>query len=152
LLETIKRIDATSLQRFREAFTGVQEHFLNLFQRLFNGGKCEMVLIDPENPNESGIDIHVQPPGKRIQNIHLISGGEKALTGIAFLMALFQYHPSPFCVMDEVDAPLDDSNIQRFTSLISEMKDKIQFVIVTHMKQTMVAASQLYGVTMAEPG
>lgn len=152
LLETIQRIDVTSLQRFREAFVGVQTHFQNLFQRLFNGGKCEMVLLDPENPNDSGIDVHVQPPGKRIQNINSLSGGEKALTGIAFLIALFQYHPSPFCVMDEVDAPLDDSNILRFTSLIAEMKEKVQFLIVTHMKQTMASASQLYGITMGEPG
>lgn len=152
LLETIERIDVTSLQRFKEAFQGVQTNFQNMFQRLFNGGKCEMVLIDPENAGESGIDVHVQPPGKRIQNINSLSGGEKALTGIAFLMALFQYHPSPFCVMDEVDAPLDDSNILRFTSLIAEMRDKVQFMVVTHMKQTMASASQLYGITMGEPG
>lgn len=152
LLETIQRIDATSLQRFRDAFQAVQSHFHDLFQRLFNGGKCEMVLTDPENPGESGIDIHVQPPGKRLQNMNLLSGGEKTLTGIAFLMALFQYHASPFCVMDEVDAALDEINIQRFAALISEMKKAIQFVIVTHNKRTMEAADQLYGITMAEPG
>ncbi|MCI0612417.1 hypothetical protein L0244_05460, partial [bacterium] len=152
LLETIKRIDETSLRRFREAFDAVQGHFQNFFQRLFNGGKSEMVLIDPENVHDSGIDIHVQPPGKRLQNVNLLSGGEKALSGIAFLMALFQYTPSPFCVMDEVDAALDDANINRFTSLISEMKMHIQFIIVTHQKGTMEAADQLYGVTMAEPG
>jgi chromosome segregation protein len=152
LLETIQRIDATSLKRFQEALQGVQASFQDLFQRLFNGGKAEMVLIDPENPNESGVDIHVQPPGKRLQNMHLLSGGEKTLTGIAFLMALFQYHASPFCVMDEVDAALDEVNVQRFTSLIAEMKQKIQFLIVTHNKRTMEAADQLYGVTMAEPG
>jgi chromosome segregation protein len=152
LLETIQRIDATSLQRFRDAFAAVQSHFHDLFQRLFNGGKCEMVLTDPENPGESGIDIHVQPPGKRLQNMNLLSGGEKTLTGIAFLMALFQYHASPFCVMDEVDAALDEINIQRFAALISEMKKKIQFVIVTHNKRTMEAADQLYGITMGEPG
>ncbi len=152
LLETIKRIDETSLRRFREAFEAVQGHFQNFFQRLFNGGKSEMVLIDPENVHDSGIDIHVQPPGKRLQNVNLLSGGEKALSGIAFLMALFQYNPSPFCVMDEVDAALDEVNIQRFTSLISEMKKHIQFIVVTHQKLTMEAADQLYGVTMAEPG
>jgi chromosome segregation protein len=152
LLDTILRIDATSLQRFREAFQAVQENFQNLFQRLFGGGKCELVLIDPENPNESGIDIHVQPPGKRLQNMNLLSGGEKTLTGIAFLMALFQYHTSPFCVMDEVDAALDEINVQRFAALISEMKTGIQFVIVTHNKRTMEAADHLYGITMAEPG
>jgi chromosome segregation protein len=152
LLETIQRIDVTSLQRFREAFVKVQTHFQDLFQRLFNGGKCEMVLVDPENPSESGIDIHVQPPGKRLQNMNLLSGGEKTLTGVAFLMALFQYHTSPICVMDEVDAALDEVNIQRFASLISEMKRQIQFIIVTHNKRTMEAADQLYGVTMGEPG
>jgi chromosome segregation protein len=152
LLETIQRIDVTSLQRFREAFVKVQTHFQDLFQRLFNGGKCEMVLVDPENPGESGIDIHVQPPGKRLQNMNLLSGGEKTLTGVAFLMALFQYHTSPICVMDEVDAALDEVNVQRFASLISEMKKQIQFIIVTHNKRTMEAADQLYGVTMGEPG
>lgn len=152
LLETIQRIDVTSLQRFREAFLKVQTHFQDLFQRLFNGGKCEMVLVDPENPSESGIDIHVQPPGKRLQNMNLLSGGEKTLTGVAFLMALFQYHTSPICVMDEVDAALDEVNVQRFSSLISEMKTQIQFIIVTHNKRTMEDADQLYGVTMGEPG
>lgn len=152
LLETIQRIDQTSLQRFREAYDAVQTNFLDYFQRLFNGGKCEMVLTDPENPNESGIDIHVQPPGKRLQNMMQLSGGEKALSGIAFLMSLFRYHASPFCVMDEVDAPLDESNVGRFVSLISEMKKQVQFIVVTHNKRTMEAADQLYGVTMAEPG
>jgi chromosome segregation protein len=152
LLETIQRIDQTSLQRFREAFDAVQTNFLDYFQRLFNGGKCEMVMTDPENPNESGIDIHVQPPGKRLQNMMQLSGGEKALSGIAFLMSLFRYHASPFCVMDEVDAPLDESNVGRFVSLISEMKKQVQFIVVTHNKRTMEAADQLYGVTMGEPG
>ncbi|HSP05670.1 MAG TPA: chromosome segregation protein SMC, partial [Acidobacteriota bacterium] len=152
LLETIQRIDQTSLQRFREAFQAVQANFLDYFQRLFSGGKCEMVLTDAKNPNESGIDIHVQPPGKRLQNMMQLSGGEKALSGIAFLMALFRYHASPFCVMDEVDAPLDESNVGRFVSLISEMKKQVQFIVVTHNKRTMEAADQLYGVTMGEPG
>jgi len=152
LLETIQKIDATSLQRFREAFEGVQSHFQDLFLRLFNGGKAEMVLVDPENPNESGIEIHVQPPGKRLQNMNLLSGGEKSLTGVAFLMALFQYHASPFCIMDEVDAALDEVNVQRFTALISDMKKAIQFIVVSHNKRTMESADQLYGVTMTEPG
>jgi chromosome segregation protein len=152
LLETIQKIDVTSLQRFREAFQGVQEHFQDLFLRLFNGGKAEMVLVDPENPNDSGIEIHVQPPGKRLQNMNLLSGGEKSLTGVAFLMALFQYHASPFCIMDEVDAALDEVNVQRFTALVSDMRRQIQFIVVTHNKRTMEAADQLYGVTMAEPG
>ncbi len=152
LLETIQKIDATSLQRFREAFQGVQTHFQDLFLRLFNGGKAEMVLVEPENPNESGIDIHVQPPGKRLQNMNLLSGGEKSLTGVAFLMAMFQYHASPFCIMDEVDAALDEVNVQRFTSLIADMKRQIQFIVVTHNKRTMESADQLYGITMGEPG
>ena len=152
LLDTIQRIDVTSLKRFQEAFSGVQTHFQDLFQRLFNGGRGEMVLSDPENPNESGIEVHVQPPGKRLQNMNLMSGGEKTLTGIAFLMSLFQYHASPFCVMDEVDAALDEVNVQRFTALISDMRKHIQFIVVTHNKRTMEAADQLYGVTMGEPG
>ncbi len=152
LLDTIQRIDVTSLKRFQEAFAGVQGHFQDLFQRLFDGGRGEMVLSDPEDPNESGIEVHVQPPGKRLQNMNLMSGGEKTLTGIAFLMSLFQYHASPFCVMDEVDAALDEINVQRFTALISDMRKQIQFIVVTHNKRTMEAADQLYGVTMAEPG
>jgi len=152
LLDTIQRIDATSLKRFQEAFAGVQTHFQDLFQRLFDGGRGEMVLSDPENPNESGIEVHVQPPGKRLQNMNLMSGGEKTLTGIAFLMSLFQYHASPFCVMDEVDAALDEVNVQRFTALVSDMRKQIQFIVVTHNKRTMESADQLYGVTMGEPG
>jgi chromosome segregation protein len=152
LLDTIQRIDATSLKRFEEAFKGVQSNFQDLFLRLFNGGKAEMVLTDPENPNDSGIEIHVQPPGKRLQNMNLLSGGEKTLTGIAFLMALFRYHSSPFCMMDEVDAALDEVNVQRYTALIADMKKEIQFLIVTHNKRSMESADQLYGVTMSEPG
>ena len=119
---------------------------------LFGGGTGEMRLIDEENVAESGIDIVASPPGKRLQNVLLLSGGEKALTALALLMGIFKYQPSPFCVLDEVDAPLDDANIQRFTRLLDEMSQHTQFIIITHAKRTMEAAQVLYGVTMQEPG
>ena len=111
-----------------------------------------MRLTDEENVNESGIDIVASPPGKRLQSVLLLSGGEKALTALALLMGIFKYQPSPFCVLDEVDAPLDDANIQRFTRLLEEMSQHTQFIIITHAKRTMEAAQVLYGVTMQELG
>jgi len=122
------------------------------FQTLFGGGTGEMRLTDQENIAESGIDIVCSPPGKRLQNVLLLSGGEKALAAVALLMAIFRYQPSPFCVMDEVDAPLDEANIGRLTRLIKEMSVNTQFVVITHSKRTMEAAQALYGVTMQEPG
>jgi chromosome segregation protein len=111
-----------------------------------------MTLLDEEDVLESGIDIYAQPPGKRLQNVMLLSGGEKALTVFALLIAIFMYRPSRFCVLDEVDAPLDDANVRRFTKLISEMSEEIQFIVVTHNRRTMESAQVLYGITMQEPG
>ena len=122
------------------------------FRTLFGGGTGEMRLTDPENISESGIDIVCSPPGKRLQNVLLLSGGEKALAAVALLMAIFRYQPSPFCVMDEVDAPLDEANIGRLNRLIGEMSVNTQFVVITHSKRTMESAQALYGVTMQEPG
>jgi chromosome segregation protein len=119
---------------------------------LFGGGTGEMRLTDQENIADSGIDIVCSPPGKRLQNVLLLSGGEKALAAVALLMAIFRYQPSPFCVLDEVDAPLDEANIGRLTRLIAEMSVNTQFVVITHSKKTMEAAQALYGVTMQEPG
>jgi chromosome segregation protein len=119
---------------------------------LFSGGQCDLRMLDEEDVLESGIDIIAQPPGKRLQNVLLLSGGEKALTALALLVAIFRYRPSPFCVMDEVDAPLDDANIQRFTSLIKGLSEQTQFILITHNKKTMEIAEALYGVTMDEPG
>jgi chromosome segregation protein len=141
-----------SRQKFSEAFEAINENFRQAFQKLFAGGTGEMRLTDQENLAESGIDIVCSPPGKRLQNVLLLSGGEKALAAVALLMAIFRYQPSPFCVMDEVDAPLDESNVARLNRLLVEMSEHTQFVVITHSKRTMEAAQALYGVTMQEPG
>lgn len=150
--QAIREIDAETRKRFQEAFTAINQHFGVMFQRLFNGGSAEMRLTDPENLAESGIDIVASPPGKRLQNVLLLSGGEKALTALALLLAIFKYQPSPFCVLDEVDAPLDDPNIDRLMHILREMSAHTQFIVITHTKRTMEAAEALYGVTMQEPG
>jgi chromosome segregation protein len=148
----IQDIDQVSRQKFAEAFEAINAHFRECFLTLFGGGTGEMRLTDQENLAESGIDIICSPPGKRLQNVLLLSGGEKALAAVALLIAIFKYQPSPFCVMDEVDAPLDEANIGRLTKLLREMADQTQFVVITHSKRTMEAAQALYGVTMQEPG
>ena len=150
--KAIQEIDEVSRHKFAEAFEAINAHFRDIFQTLFVGGTGEMRLTDQENLAESGIDIVCSPPGKRLQNVLLLSGGEKALAAMAILMAVFRYQPSPFCVMDEVDAPLDEVNIGRLTRLIQEMSLQTQFVMITHSKRTMEAAQSLYGVTMQEPG
>ncbi|HUK19892.1 MAG TPA: chromosome segregation protein SMC, partial [Bryobacteraceae bacterium] len=150
--KAIQEIDQVSRQKFAEAFEAVNANFRSIFQTLFGGGTGEMRLTDQENLAESGIDIVCSPPGKRLQNVLLLSGGEKALAAVALLMAIFKYQPSPFCVLDEVDAPLDESNIVRLTRLLKEMSLETQFVVITHSKRTMEAAQALYGVTMQEPG
>ncbi len=152
LLDTIRKINATSSERFAEAFAAINKNFSELFQRLFRGGSAEMKLLDENDLLDSGIEITAQPPGKRNQSILLLSGGEKAMTAIALLMGIFRYKPSPFCILDEVDAPLDDANIDRFAQLIREMSEETQFIAITHNKRTMEAADALYGVTMEEPG
>ena len=150
--KAIQEIDTESRKRFTDAFHAINQHFRETFTKLFGGGIAEMRLADEENANECGIDIVASPPGKRLQNVLLLSGGEKALTALALLMAIFRYTPSPFCVLDEVDAPLDEPNIQRLMGLLREMAAQTQFVMITHAKRTMEAASALYGVTMQEPG
>ncbi|HXK01783.1 MAG TPA: chromosome segregation protein SMC [Verrucomicrobiae bacterium] len=150
--KAIQEIDQVSRQKFAEAFEAINANFRVAFQTLFGGGTGEMRLTDQENLAESGIDIICSPPGKRLQNVLLLSGGEKALAAVALLMAIFRYQPSPFCVMDEVDAPLDEANIGRLTKLLAEMSQQTQFVVITHSKRTMEAAQALYGVTMQEPG
>jgi chromosome segregation protein len=152
LLETIRKINATSSERFAEAFAQINAHFSELFQRLFRGGTAQMRLLDENDLLDSGIEITAQPPGKRNQSILLLSGGEKAMTAIALLMGIFKYKPSPFCILDEVDAPLDDANIDRFAQLIREMSEETQFIAITHNKRTMEGADALYGVTMEEAG
>jgi chromosome segregation protein len=148
----IHELDTESRRRFKEAFDGINEHFRKMFQVLFGGGQGEMRLTDENNLSESGIDLVASPPGKRLQNVLLLSGGEKSLTAMALLMAIFRYTPSPFCILDEVDAPLDEPNIERLTRLIKDMASETQFIVITHAKRTMEAAQALYGVTMQEPG
>jgi chromosome segregation protein len=149
---TIKEIDIFSRQKFEEAFHKINENFQTTFRKLFGGGHALMRLTDQENSAESGIDVVASPPGKKLQNVLLLSGGEKALTALALLVGIFQYQPSPFCILDEVDAPLDEANIGRFTELVREMSIQTQFVLITHSKKTMSIAPVLYGVTMQEPG
>jgi chromosome segregation protein len=149
---TITELDQVSRQKFEEAFNFINSQFAVAFQSLFGGGHGEMRLGEPDSSGEMGIDIVAQPPGKRLQNILLLSGGEKALTALALLIAVFRYQPSPFCILDEVDAPLDEANVGRFNKLLADMCGQTQFIVVTHNRKTMEMGSVLYGVTMQEPG
>jgi chromosome segregation protein len=150
--EAIKRIDETTRQRFVEAFAAINRNFQDTFSTLFGGGRAGLTLIDEDDPLESGIEIIAQPPGKRLQSVQLLSGGEKALTAIALMFGLFKYKPSPFCLLDEIDAPLDDANIGRFVEMLRGMQKHTQFILITHNRKTMEIADRLYGVTMEEPG
>ena len=150
--ETLREIRQRTKHRFREAFDRINAYFGEIFQELFGGGRGEMLLIEPDDPLESGIEIVAQPPGKRLQSVLLLSGGEKAMAAMALILAIFRYRPSPFCVLDEVDAPLDEANIDRFTEKVRAMSRHTQFLVVTHNKRTMEAADSIYGVTMPEPG
>jgi chromosome segregation protein len=149
---SIKEIDDVSRMKFDEAFKVINENFSVTFTKLFGGGQAFMKLTDTENTNESGIDIVASPPGKKLQNILLLSGGEKALTALSLLVGIFQFQPAPFCILDEVDAPLDETNVGRFAKLIHDMSANTQFVVITHSKRTMAQADVIYGVTMQEPG
>jgi chromosome segregation protein len=150
--KAIAEINRRSVEQFEDAFRNIRENFIEVFRILFKGGQCDLRLLDEGDLLDSGVDIVAQPPGKRLQNVLLLSGGEKALTALALLIAIFRYRPSPFCVLDEVDAPLDDANIIRFTELIAALSKDTQFLLITHNKKTMEVAQTLYGVTMEEPG
>ncbi|MGA2957451.1 MAG: chromosome segregation protein SMC [Thermodesulfobacteriota bacterium] len=150
--QAIKKINRTSRKRFAATFEAVNNKFKEIFTHLFGGGRAELVLTDESNLLETGVDIIAQPPGKKLQNVSLLSGGEKALTSVALIFSLFLINPSPFCMMDEVDAPLDDANIGRFNNMIQDLAQKFQVVLVTHNKRTMEIADTLYGITMEEPG
>lgn len=152
LQKAINKINLTSKELFTSTFATVQENFKDIFQRLFEGGRAELILIDEGDVLESGIEIVARPPGKRLQSIFLLSGGEKALTAIALLFALFMVKPSPFCLLDEIDAPLDDVNVGRFTHLLKEFSKRTQFIMITHNKVSMETGDILYGVTMQESG
>ena len=152
LNETVKELDATCAERFLATLSEVNVAFDDVFQRLFGGGEAKAELSDPDAPLESGIEIRVRPPGKHTQSVLLLSGGEKALAANALLLALFRIRPAPFCLLDEVDAPLDDANVERLAALLREMSEETQFLLITHNRRTMAHADVLYGVTMEEPG
>ncbi|HKZ01221.1 MAG TPA: hypothetical protein VJ180_03220, partial [Pyrinomonadaceae bacterium] len=150
--EALREIKRRSRERFRHAFEQINHNFGELFQELFGGGRGEMSLIDADDVLESGIDVVAQPPGKRLQNVLLLSGGEKAMAALALVLGIFQYRPAPFCLLDEVDAPLDEANVGRFTDKVANMSVNTQFIVITHNKRTMEMARALYGVTMEEVG
>src|SRR4029077_17856464 len=153
-LETaIERINRASRKRFRETFDAVNAKFREVFPRLFGGGRAHLALTDADDMLETGVEIAANPPGKKVmQNIELLSGGEKALTAVSLLFAIFLVKPSPFCLLDEVDAPLDEANVGRFNDVVREMTDRSQFIMITHNRRTMEIADRLCGITMEEPG
>ncbi len=150
--QLIRQLDQESMQRFIESFELIRGHFRELFRKLFGGGKADIILEDPDDILECGIDIVARPPGKELQSISLMSGGEKTMTAIALLMSIFQSKPAPFALLDEVDAALDEANNDRFNRILLEFVESSQFIIITHAKRTMTVADQLYGITMQEPG
>ena len=153
LLATIQEIDDTAREKFMTAFTNVRENFIKVFRSLFNEqDSCDLILTDPENPLESDIDIIARPKGKRPLSINQLSGGEKTLTATAILFSLYLLKPAPFCIFDEVDAPLDDTNIDKFNNIIREFSGQSQFIIVSHNKRTIASTDVIYGVTMVEQG
>jgi chromosome segregation protein len=152
LTRAIQQMNRESRRLFQETFEAVNARFREIFPRMFRGGRAELRLTDPEDLLETGIDIVAQPPGKKLSSIELMSGGEKALTAVSLIFAIFQTKPSPFCILDEVDAPLDDANVARYSEMVRSMTDRSQFILITHSKRTMQFADVLYGVTMAEPG
>ena len=152
LKHSIQQINRTARSQFRETFAKIQQEFQHYFSRLFNGGQADLILVDEDDVLESGIEIMVRPPGKRPQSISLLSGGERALTATALLFALFKVRPSPFCILDEIDAPLDEANVDRFTKVLEEFLNLSQFILITHNKKTITKADCMYGVTMEQPG
>jgi chromosome segregation protein len=155
LEKALRGMTRTAQERFAQAFEEISRHFGEIFQRLFEGGRAELRLVEAEeggDPLDTGVELMAQPRGKRLQAVSLMSGGERALTGLALLFAIFYFRPSPFCVLDEVDAPLDDANIHRFLRVLRELTSQTQFLVITHNRKTMEAADILYGVTMEEPG
>ncbi|MCK4378906.1 MAG: chromosome segregation protein SMC, partial [Deltaproteobacteria bacterium] len=150
--EAIEKMEKTSRERFLGTFFQVNDHFSQLFSELFNGGRASLRLTDEDNIWESGVEIAAAPPGKRLQNLRLFSGGEKALIAISLIFSFFKVNPAPFCVLDEVDAPLDDANIDRFNQLVRKFSTHSQFLIITHNRRTMTIGDYLYGITMEEDG
>jgi chromosome segregation protein len=152
LRAAIVRINRTSRERFQQTFDAVNERFQQVFPRLFGGGRAGLVMTDEGPGAEPGVEIVAQPPGKKLQSVNLLSGGEKALTAVSLIFAIFLIKPTPFCLLDEVDAPLDEGNVGRYNEMVREMSGQSQFILITHNKRTMEIADSLYGVTMEEPG
>ncbi len=152
LLEIINRINTQTRQMFSETFEKIRESFRAMFTEVFGGGKADLILLDENDVLESGIDIVARPPGKQLQSISLLSGGEQTMTAVALLFSIYQVKPSPFCVLDELDAPLDEANINRFVQILQRFLSRSQFIIITHNKRTIGMADVLYGVTMQEHG
>lgn len=152
LRKIVAEVERTISRRFLETFNSVREVFIGLFQQLFTGGKADLLLLDPDNPLESGIEVVAQPPGKRLQSLTLLSGGERAMTAIALLFAILEVKPAPFCILDEIDATLDEANVARFAELLSDFSRRMQFIVITHRRGTMEVADALYGITMEEQG
>jgi chromosome segregation protein len=153
LLQTIQEVEATANQKFLETFNRVRDNFQRVFKTLFtDDDQCDLVLDNPENLAESGIDVIAKPKGKRPTSLTQLSGGERTLTATALLFAIYLIKPAPFCILDEVDAPLDDANVGKFTNMIRQFSENSQFIIVTHNKMTMSTVDVIYGVTMQEPG
>jgi chromosome segregation protein len=152
LEQIIRKINNTTKGQFKETFEEIRENFKNVFAQLFEGGQADLILTDPLNILESGVEIFAQPPGKKLQSLTLLSGGEKALTAVALLFAFYLVRPAPFCLLDEADAPLDDANIERFLNLLETFIEKSQFLLITHNKRTMLRGDVIYGITMEEFG
>ena len=150
--DAIAKIDRTSRERFARTFEVVNDRFQRVFPRLFGGGRAGLLLTEEGPTGEPGVEIVAQPPGKKLQSVTLLSGGEKALTAVALIFAIFLIKPTPFCLLDEVDAPLDEGNVGRYNDLLREMSKQSQFILITHNKRTMEVVDTLYGVTMEEPG
>jgi len=148
----IKKLEISLNEKFYKAFVEIRENFKKIFKSIFGGGKAELYLIDPDNLLETGVDIKIQPPGKKITHLNLLSGGEKTMSAIALLFPLFLYRPSPFCIMDEIDAPLDENNVLRFKKLLQDFSKNTQFIIISHNKITLEVVNVLYGITMEEEG
>jgi chromosome segregation protein len=152
LRKVIERINKICSRRFKDTFDQVNERFTKVFPVLFGGGNAKLILVEDEEKGEMGIDIVAQPPGKKPANVSLLSGGEKALTAVSLIFSIFLVKPSPFCLLDEVDAPLDDANVHRFNDLVKEMAKRSQIIVVTHNKHTMKVNNKLFGVTQEEKG